>query len=114
MEYILKHFEDNLLWFEMDTVRGELKVEIKQINTDLIYLKPLDLELTNDSLSRWLRKRVIPRTRAYASNFLAKLGLNERDTKGIIDICQGLSLNDAYWVIKVDCNDTFASENLLP
>ena len=35
----------------------------------------------------------IHRNRAYVSNFLSRLGLNEKDTKGIIDICQGLSLN---------------------
>lgn len=47
-----------------------------------------------ESIRKWLIKRTIPSSRAYATNFLAKLGLNEKDTKGIIDICKGLSLND--------------------
>ena len=40
------------------------------------------------------------------------LGLNEKDTKGIIEICQGLSLNDSYWVVKEDCTDKFSDKNL--
>lgn len=55
---------------------------------------------------------MIPKNRAYASNFLVRLGLNEKDTKGIINICQGLSLNDSYWVIKEDCKDLFIDKNL--
>ena len=59
-----------------------------------------------------MEKRTIPRNRAYVSNFLSKLGLNEKDTKGIIEICQGLSLNDSYWVVKEDYLDIFSDKNL--
>mgnify|MGYP001215903778 CR=1 FL=1 len=57
-------------------------------------------------------KKEIPRNRAYVSNFLSRLGLNEKDTKGIIDICQGLSLNDSYWVVQENCKDLFKDKNL--
>ena len=50
------------------------------------------MEPDEESIRKWLRKRIIPSSRAYATNFLAQLGLNEKDTKGIIDICKGLSL----------------------
>ena len=73
---------------------------------------PLDLDLTNESLVKWLKNRTVSRNRAYVSNFLSRLGLNEKDTKGIIDICQGLSLNDCYWVVKADCKDLFTDKNL--
>ncbi len=73
---------------------------------------PLDLDLTNESLVKWLKNRTVSRNRAYVSNFLSRLGLNEKDTKGIIDICQGLSLNDCYWVVKADCKDLFKDKNL--
>ena len=66
---------------------------INTVNQNLQYLLPLDLELSNEGLKKWLQKRTIHRNRAYVSNFLSRLGLNEKDTKGIIDICQGLSLN---------------------
>ena len=48
----------------------------------------------------------------YVSNFLSQTNLNEKDTKGIIDICQGLSLNDCYWIVKEDCKDLFEDKNL--
>ena len=65
-----------------------------------------------ESIRKWLIKRTIPSSRAYATNFLAKLGLNEKDTKGIIDICKGLSLNDCYWVVDENFKGTFDSVNL--
>ena len=43
------------------------------------------MEPDEESIRKWLRKRIITSSRAYATNFLAKLGLNEKDTKGIID-----------------------------
>ena len=91
MNYILKQFDNDLLYFSMENTNDGLEVKIKTVSEELKHLLPLDLELTNQSLKKWLEKRTIPRNRAYVSNFLARLGLNEKDTKGIIDICQGLS-----------------------
>lgn len=112
MNYILKQFDNNLLYFSMKNTNDGLEVNIDSFNEEYKYMLPLDLELTNRSLKRWLEKRTIPRNRAYVSNFLARLGLNEKDTKGIIDICQGLSLNDCYWIVKEDGKDKFANKNL--
>ena len=112
MNYILKQFDTDLLYFSMENTNDGLQVHIDSINEDKIHQIPLDLEVTDLSLKRWLEKRTIPRNRAYVSNFLARLGLNEKDTKGIIDICQGLSLNDSYWVVKEGCTDLFRDKNL--
>lgn len=112
MNYILKQFDNDLLYFTMENTINGLNVNIFKVNQELKYMLPLDLEVDNISLKKWLEKRTIPRNRAYVSNFLSKLGLNERDTKGIIDICQGLSLNDCYWVVKEDCKDLFEDKNL--
>ena len=38
--------------------------------------------------------------------------MNEKDTKGILDIFKGLSLNDCYWVVDEDFRGTFDSVNL--
>lgn len=100
MNYILKQYDNDLLYFSMKNTNDGLEVFINTVNQNLQYLLPLDLELSNEGLKKWLQKRTIPRNRAYVSNFLSRLGLNEKDTKGIIDICQGLSLNDSYWVVK--------------
>src|SRR5699024_6630257 len=107
-----KQFDNDLLYFSMENTNDGLEVKIKTVSEELKHLLPLDLELTNQSLKKWLEKRTIPRNRAYVSNFLARLGLNEKDTKGIIDICQGLSLNDCYWIVQENCKDKFADKNL--
>lgn len=89
-----------------------LSAEILDINTTYRSLLPLDLELSNSGLLKWLKRRVIPRNRAYVQSFLAKLGLNVNDTRGIIDMCKGLSLNDCYWVVDETFRGSFAHYNL--
>ena len=96
MNYILKQYDNDLLYFSMENTNNGLEIFIYAVNKNLHDLLPLDLELSNEGLKKWLQKRIIPRNRAYVSNFLSRLGLNEKDTKGIIDMCQGLSLNDSY------------------
>ena len=112
MNYILKQYDNDLLYFSMKNTNDGLEVLLNTINQNLQYLLPLDLELSNEGLKKWLQKRTIPRNRAYVSNFLSRLGLNEKDTKGIIDVCQGLSLNDSYWVVQENCKDLFKDKNL--
>jgi hypothetical protein len=112
MNYVLKQYDIELLRFTMETTNDGLQIEVTNGNKDTVYLLPLGMKATNNSLSKWLQSRIIPRTRAYVSNFLSRLGLHEKDVKGIIDICQGLSLNDAYWIVKEDCKDTFKERNL--
>ena len=112
MSYILKHFDTELIKFNM-TLNGiaGLSVEIIEFYNDKL-LYPIDLEHTNNGLLKWLRRRVIPRNRAFVQSFLAKLGLNVNDTKGIIDICKGLSLNDCYWIVDETFDGTFDKYNL--
>ncbi|MDR1020734.1 MAG: hypothetical protein LBL73_08250 [Synergistaceae bacterium] len=73
---------------------------------------PLDLELTDDGLLGWLERRVIPKSRAFVEEILGTLGLSINDTKGIIDVCKGLSLNDSYWVVPQGFDGRFAQFNL--
>ena len=40
------------------------------------------------------------------------LGLSHNDTKGIIDVCKGLSLNDSYWVVPEGFEGKFSQYNL--
>lgn len=112
MDYILKQFDNELLYFSMENNNDGLEVDILSVNEELKKQLPLDLEINNQSLKRWLEKRTIPKNRAYVSNFLSRMGLNEKDTKGILDICQGLSLNDSYWIVQEDCQDKFIDKNL--
>jgi hypothetical protein len=73
---------------------------------------PLDLELTGESLLQWLERRVIPKNRAFVEEILGTLGLSIGDTKGIIDVCKGLSLSDSYWVVPQGFDGQFAKFNL--
>lgn len=112
MSYILKHFDTELIKFNITTngIEG-LSVETIEFYNNQSLL-PIDLERTNSGLRHWLQKRVIPKNRAFVQSFLAKLGLNVNDTKGIIDICKGLSLNDCYWIVDKNFDGTFEEYNL--
>ena len=54
----------------------------------------------------------VPKNRAYVAEILKTYGLSVNDTKGIIDVCKGLSLNDSYWVVPQGFTGTFAQYNL--
>ncbi len=112
MSYILKHFDTELIKFKMSSKGIEgLSVKIVECyNSQSLF--PIDLEQTNSGLLHWLKRRVIPRNRAFVQSFLAKLGLNVNDTKGIIDICKGLSLNDCYWIVDERFDGSFDDYNL--
>lgn len=112
MSYLLKQFDIDLLQFDMQKDIDGVSAQILSVNDKQKNLLPLDLELSNSGLAKWLKRRTIPGNRAYVQNFLAKLGLNEKDTKGIIDFCKGLSLNDCYWVVEENFNGSFADNNL--
>ena len=49
--------------------------------------------------------RAIPKNRAFVDEILKTVGLSHNDTKRIIDVCKGLSLNDSYWVVPADFYD---------
>ena len=112
MEYILKQFNKPLLEFSATTDTSEPEIQILWIDEDSRSLLPLDLTLTPEGLSRWLRRRTIPKNRAYVHSLLAKCGLNLNRPLSIINICKGLSLNDCYWVVQADNGDIFEKVNL--
>ena len=111
--YVLRLYDTDLLSFSLSEQGIEgLKAQIHSIDEEERALFPLDLELTDDGLVKWLQRRVIPKNRAYVAEILKTFGLNVNDTKGIIDVCKGLSLNDSYWVVPQGFTGTFAQYNL--
>ena len=70
------------------------------------------MELTTDSVYRWLRHRTIPKNRAYVHNFLSKCGLSINRPMNIISVSKGLSLNDCYWVVEEGFDGTYDKFNL--
>lgn len=112
MNYILKQYDTPLLRFSATMDSSEPEFEILWHDVERADLLPLDLELTAESLGHWLRRRTIPKNRAYVHSLLAKCGLNLNRPMGIISVCKGLSLNDCYWVVEENDASSFAASNL--
>lgn len=112
MTYELRNKDLTLLKFEVISNVRDPEVRIIWYDENNISLLPLDLELTDSSLSKWLKHRTIPRNRAYVNAFLAKCGLNINRPLDIIMVSKGLSLNDCFWVTLLDFPGTFDEVNL--
>lgn len=111
--YNMKLYDDTLVTFSLEEKGLDgLCVQIFNVREDLKELLPLDMILTGDGILKWLRKRVIPKNRAFVDEILKSLGLSINNTKGIIDVCKGLSLNDSYWVVPLEFDGTFKEYNL--
>ena len=110
-EYSLKLYDEELIRFRMS--RGiDLKVKILSVKENRKEVFPLDLELTDEGLKTWLRKRIVPKNREYVGSILRSLGLTMDDLKGILDVCLGLSLNDSYWTPQTTFEGSFVDYNL--
>lgn len=112
MNYLLKHFDTELLKFSADARSSEPDCEILWVNEEKKNLLPLALSLSQEGLESWLRHRTIPKNRAYVHNFLAKCGLSANRPMNIISVSKGLSLNDCYWVVEEGFKGTFEEHNL--
>ena len=111
--YSLRLYDEDLITFSLEEKGLEgLQANILYFDTQKEKLFPLDLELTNEGIVKWLEKRVIPKNRQFVDEILKTLGLSVNNTKGIIDVCMGLSLNDSYWVVPADFKGEFADYNL--
>lgn len=112
MNYEIRHFDTSLLRFSATEDTSYPEIEILWINEDQRNLLPLDMEVTAEGVSKWLRHRTIPKNRAYVRNFLRKCGLNLNRPLNIIKVSKGLSLNDCYWVVEDRFTGKFADFNL--
>lgn len=111
--YSLRIYDTELLRFSMEKRGLEgLVAEIITVDEKLEHLLPLDMERTGPGIVKWLSRRVIPKNRMFVDEILKTLGLSHNDTKGIIDVCKGLSLNDSYWVVPEGFEGKFAQYNL--
>ena len=90
-EYEIRLYDTHLLTF---TLRKEeltgLAADIAEINESKRKLFPLDLDISNKGIVKWLEKRVLQRNRTFVDEILKTLKLSINDTKGIIDMCKGL------------------------
>lgn len=113
--YELRLYDRTLLVFSaMADTFGNVSLSVLDGDEDARGLFPLPLtrDLGRNSLKEWLDTRVVPKNRRFVDKILAQAGLTPGDTMGIIDVCLGLSINDAYWVVPEGFAGTFADYNL--
>ena len=111
--YELRLYDDTLFTFHFEDrgLEGQT-VEILSVTEAQRHLLPLDMELTSEGVRHWLARRVIPKNRTFVGEILKSLNLSPGDTKGIIDVCKGLSLNDSYWIVPEGFTGPYAHYNL--
>jgi len=111
--YELRLYDTPLMTFTLEERGLEgLVADIVSTNKQRQKLLPLDLTLTGEGIVRWLEQRVIPKNRAFVDEILKSLNLSLGNTKGIIDVCKGLSLNDSFWIVPQGFEGSFAQYNL--
>ena len=111
--YSFRIYDTELMRFSMEKQGlSGLVAEILYTNEEQAHLLPLDMERTGEGVIHWLERRVIPKNRAFADEILKSLDLSHNDTKGIIDVCKGLSLNDSFWVVPEGFEGKFSEYNL--
>jgi hypothetical protein len=112
-QYELRLYDTTLLTFSLEGDEGEgLTARILSVQNEQKKLLPLGLSLTDEGILEWLRRRVIPKNREFVVEILTSLQLSVQNTKGIIDVCKGLSLNDSYWVVPQGFTGKFSQYNL--
>ncbi|MBO6157715.1 MAG: XRE family transcriptional regulator [Firmicutes bacterium] len=111
--FFLKQYDQTLLSFDIsdDPLEGQ-KCHISEVNAKLMHLLPIGLKPDDESLMHFLKSRIVPRNREFVDAFLAKNGLSHADTRGILRISRGLSLNDSYWIVEDDFSGRFDDFNL--
>jgi transcriptional regulator with XRE-family HTH domain len=111
--YEIRLYDIPLLTFSLEErgIEG-LVADVIGINEEKRHLLPLGMEPDDQGVLKWLGQRVIPKNRAFVDEILKTLKLSQGDTKGIIDVCKGLSLNDSFWVVPKGFVGTFGQYNL--
>ena len=108
---VLRHRDRELGRFEWVEPQG---VRVLSVNESERKFLPLEMKGVADdaSLWSWLSHRTVPRNRRHIEELMARLGLNSRNIRGIIELCRGLSLNDVHWVVDDNFRGTWTECNL--
>lgn len=108
---ILRHRDRELLRFEWTGARGVRVISVNEAERRFL---PIDMAgvATDESLWKWLMRRVAPISRTNIQDLLLKQGLDPRDTRHILELCRALSLNDVYWIAGDKSRKTWKEVNL--
>lgn len=110
--YILKHFDTPLVRFSADNSAQNANCQVLWIDENQRQLLPFGFEATSRGIEAWIKRRNIPKNRAFANTFLAKSGLSANRPLGILTLSKGLSLDDCYWVVEEGDASMFKDVNL--
>lgn len=112
MNYELKLYDQTLIRFSAyDGAYPD--VQILWADESHADLFPPDLTKPSaEGIESWVRRRLIPKNRAYADTLISSLGLSLNRPFHILKVSKGLSLNDCYWVTEEGFKGTFAEFNL--
>lgn len=113
--YELRLYDRTLVDFTLSTdMFGEMSAGIIDYDDSAMGLMPMALVqgVTSDGLVNWVETRTVPRNRAFVDKLFQQAGLIQGDTMGLIDICMGLSVNDAFWIVPAEFTGSFGDYNL--
>ena len=109
--YVLKKYDKPIIRFRIvKEDLGDYRILINSITDDIDDLP----SGVNDekSLYRWLRKRTIPKNRAFVAQILKNQNIEPNDFIALLNVSKGLSLNDVYWVVDENFEGSFDDYNL--
>lgn len=113
--FLIKLFDQTLASFNyVSEGRNPAYACNLEIDPATRHLLPLNIaaEPTDDELMRFLGSRRIPKNRAYAAEILRPFGISLDDTKAVIELTKGASVNDSFLVVAEDDPATFRECNL--
>lgn len=111
--YLLRLYDDDLASFALSRdERGTVRCVGSECDESRRGLLPFRMSGDAASFERWIEGRTISRNRTFASRIVRQYGIRFDDTIQVLDACNGLSLNDAYWVVPEGSAATFAERNL--
>ena len=112
--YLLKIYDTPLAQFQFAKTLAGFRAQGLEVDSAAARLLPLNMAQapTDLELARFLASRRIPKGRVYLEEVLRPLGLTPTDTKGIIDLSRGTSVNDAYSIVPADDDIPYREYNL--
>ena len=111
--YLLKLYDDDLASFTLvRDASGAVRCASAECDESKRGLLPFRVTGDAASFERWIEARTLSKNRTFASRIVRQYGIRFDDAMQMLDACNGLSLNDAYWVIPDGSKAMFAEKNL--
>lgn len=111
--YLLKLYDDDLASFTLvRDASGAVRCASAECDESKRGLLPFRVTGDAASFERWIESRTLSKNRTFASRIVRQYGIRFDDAMQMLDACNGLSLNDAYWVVPDGSKAMFAEKNL--